>query len=198
MIKQALNAPTIANIMRRFTKDDAIKLLGKSTYNKWLKKLPADSIASDLRGRFMDTPAEIKMFERSLRDGDAYLLQRAQDVSNALMHRYGPGFESNLPRVNNRLDTRGRLKGRILKWVPRVNYLHEFAKRNNLISRDELLRRNRNFKAGLDPKTLTSEWYTLPTAARDENNVVDFLHNPRHRPEKSLITEKKYSQTKHI
>lgn len=162
MIKQALNAPTIATIMRTFAKDDAIKLLGKSTYDKWLKKLPAGSIArrTALSDGYASTmlhgPAEF------LKRKEAIRLRREPDISDALMNRYGPGFEANLPQVNRRWDTRGRLKGAVLKDMPRVNYLREFVDRNNLVSRDELLRWNRTHKAGLDPKTLTSEWYTAP------------------------------------
>ena len=162
MIKQALNAPTINAIMRMFAKDDAIKLLGKSAYDKWLKKLPAGRI-----GRYTDAPdyntsVVLKELQDRARVLESDRLQRAQDVSNALMRRYGPSFEASLPRVNERLDTRGRLKGAVLKKTPRVNYLNEFVARNNLVSRNELLRWNRTHKAGLDPKTLTSEWYTTP------------------------------------
>lgn len=184
MIKQALNAPSIAEVMSRFAKDDAIKLLGKSTYNKWLKKLPADRIASNLRGRFLDTSSELRMREDRLRVNEANRLQHAQEVANALMDRYGPSFETNLPRVNERLDTRGRLKGAVLEKLPRINYLKNFTTRNSLVSRDELLRWSRAHKAGLDPKTLTSEWYVKPVVDWDEMDTADVLRNPRYKTEK--------------
>lgn len=182
MIKQALNAPTINAIMRVFAKDDAIKLLGKSTYNKWLKKLPASRIGRHTDAPGYDTGVVLKELQDKARLLEADRLKRAQDVSDVLMHRYGPGFEANLPRVNSSLDTRGRLKGAMLRSLPRRNFLREFTDRNNLVSRDELLRWNRTHKAGLDPKTLTSEWYTSPTTAGDENSIVSRLRNSRPAP----------------
>lgn len=189
MIKQALNAPTINVIMRMFSKDDAIKLLGKSTYNKWLKKLPASRIGRYTDAPGYDTGVVLKALQDKSRVLEADRLKRAQDVSDVLMHRYGPGFEANLPRVNERLDTRGRLKGAMLRSLPRRNFLREFIDRNNLVSRDELLRWNRAHKAGLDPKTLTSEWYTAPTTGGDKNIVVASLRNPRF---KSVFYNRKF------
>lgn len=192
MIKQALNAPAIAEAMRRFVKDDAIKLLGKSTYNKWVKKLPSDSIANNLRLKNnRNSMGELQWREDLLRLDEADRLDRTQDVSNALMYRYGPSFEANLPRVNERLDTRGRLKGAVLKRVPRVNYLREFANRNNLVSRNDLLQWNRRFDAGLDPKTLTSEWYVKPTGIwTEEKDATDILRKPKRKPDKIFYNGK--------
>lgn len=188
MIKQALNAPHIANIMRTFVKDDAIKLLGKSTYNKWLKKLPADSIANSTRAWWSpNTSEEVQSIWNSLRARETDRLQRTQDVSDALMHRYGSGFEANLPRVNERLDTRGRLKGAVLEKTPRINYLRKFADRNKLVSRDELLRWNRTYKAGLDPKTLTSEWYVKPGDYWNESDDVAILRKAFLTPNESTF-----------
>lgn len=165
--------------MRRFAKDDAVKLLGKSTYDKWLKKLPANRIASNTVGRqAASTSEEVQTIWNSLRAREADRLRRAQDVSNDLTDHYGPNFEANLPRVNERLDTRGRLKGAVLKEMPRRNFLREFADRNYLVSRDELLRWNRSFNAGLDPKTLTSEWYVKPTY-NSAGNIATIFRDPR-------------------
>lgn len=190
MIKQALNAATIAEVMRRFAKDDAVKLLGKSTYNKWLKKLPADRIASNTAGRQVANTSEgVQTIWNSLRAREADRLRRAQDVSNDLTDHYGPNFEANLPRVNDRLDTQGRLKGAVLKEMSRRNFLREFADRNSLVSRDELLRWNRRFNAGLDPKTLTSEWYVKPTALWTEDAAA-VLRNPRPKPSKIYYNRK--------
>lgn len=176
MIKQALNAAAIADIMRTFAKDDAVKLLGKSTYNKWLKKLPADSIY-----RGSDNYSLLKRLEATARVRDADRLKRAQAIDEDLANRYGPGFVADLPRVDKRLNTRGRLKGTVLRYEPRVDYLREFADRNNLVSRDELLQWNRTYKAGLDPKTLTSEWYVRPGGAGYAGDVAGILRTPRFR-----------------
>lgn len=188
MIKQALNAPTIATIMRKFAKDDAIKLLGKSTYDKWLKKLPADSIArrTALSDGYASTmlhgPAEF------LKRKEAIRLRREPYISDALMNRYGPGFEANLPQVNRRWDTRGRLKGAVLAAIPRVNYLREFTDRNKLVSRDELLRWNRSFNAGLNPKTLTSEWYVKPVGNWDNDDAAAVLNNSHLLPSSAALS----------
>ena len=188
MIKQALNAPTVATIMRTFAKDDAIKLLGKSTYDKWLKKLPDDSIArrTALSDGYASTmlhgPAEF------LKRKEAIRLRQEPDISDALMNRYGPGFEANLPQVNRRWDTRGRLKGAVLRTIPRVNYLHEFTNRNNLVSRNELLRWNRSFNAGLDPKTLTSEWYVKPTGYWDDDDAAVILNDSHRMPSSTALS----------
>ena len=183
MIKQALNAATIANIMRTFVKDDAIKLLGKSTYNKWVKKLPSSRIA---RGN--DADALLKMLGDRARVLDADRLRRTQAIEEDLVNHYGPSFVSNLPRVNSRLNTRGRLKGARLRALPRVNYLREFTDRNKLVSRNELLRWNRVYKAGLDPKTLTSEWYVKPTAGWGGNDAVSILHKTRLAPNEGAFS----------
>ena len=191
MIKQALNASTIAEVMSRFVKDDAIKLLGKSTYNKWVKKLPANITASDttLPGGY-DSNVLLKNLRDRARVLDDERLKRAQDIEEDLIHHYGPSFVYNLPQVSSRLNTRGilntrdRLKGAMLRVLPRVNYLHAFTKRNNLVSRDELLRWSQRYKAGLDPKTLTSEWYVKPRVDWGEMDTADILRNPHLRSDK--------------
>ena len=110
MIKQALNAAAIADIMRTFAKDDAVKLLGKSTYNKWLKKLPADRIY-----RGSDNYSLLKRLEARANVLEADRLKRTQAIDEDLANRYGPSFVPNLPRVDKRLNTRGRLKGAVLR-----------------------------------------------------------------------------------